>query len=118
MKTTLEKILNISEDLLILLQQETKANEREELIEKLNALLVQRDQYIKQLSPPYNTREKEIGQQIIKMSEQIKTKMLHIQNQLKREMTQMKRSKQSMEVYFNPYKDVRGIDGMFLDQKK
>jgi|SRR5690625_3933302 len=118
MKNELNKIMNITEQLLNLLQTEPTAKEREQVIHQLNELLEQRDQYIKQLSPPYTAEEEKLGQQIVKMNEQITKKMLSIQNQLKREMKQMKRSKQSAEVYVNPYRDVRSIDGMFLDQKK
>src|SRR5690625_600225 len=118
MNQDLEKITQLTEQLLKLFQEGSSTKKRDQLIAQMNQLIEQRESYIQRLNPPYSAEEIEKGQHIVEMNKRLAKKMLSFQNELKKEMQQMKKSKQSTEGYVNPYKDVRSIDGMFLDQKK
>ncbi|HLS20566.1 MAG TPA: hypothetical protein VK056_02755 [Bacillota bacterium] len=118
MKNDLNKVISLTHELLNLFNEKQLEKNREQFIEQMNDLIERREKYIQKLSPPYTDDEIKIGQQVVKMNEQITEKMLQLQNNLKKEMQQMNKSKQSTQFYVNPYKDVRTIDGMYLDQKK
>lgn len=118
MKNELEKITTLTEELLALLNDDQSLTSREQTILRMNELIEQREKYIRQLSAPYTETEKLLGQTVVEMNKKITEKMLQLQNDLKADIQQMKKSKQSTQSYVNPYKDIRTVDGMYLDQKK
>ncbi|HLS06701.1 MAG TPA: hypothetical protein VK079_02020 [Bacillota bacterium] len=114
----IEKLYDLTEELLNLVIQKPLNKNRESLINDINDLIDRREKCIKNIQPPYTENEVTIGQQIVQMDEEISQKMLHMQQSIRNEIKHMRKSKQSTTSYVNPYENVRTIDGMFLDQRK
>jgi len=94
-----------------------KFDKREEIIAKLNELLEKRATIIKQIAPPYSVEEESIGKKIVTMDSQIKTKMEHLFTTVQADLKQLKQQKESNISYMNPYKNMKTVDGMYLDNK-
>lgn len=118
MRPSIEKVYHLTTRIDELLTNNKVVTNRETLIESINELIDQREQYIKQVTPPYTKKEREVGQTIVELNERISEAMTQLQKSIQLEIKQMKKTKQSSESYINPYKDVRMVDGMYLDQKK
>jgi len=118
MRPAIKKVYQLTKEIDELLTNAKKSNNREDLIESINRLIEQREQYIQQVIPPYTENEKVTGQAIVKLNERISEAMTQLQKDIQLEIKQMKKTKQSSESYINPYKNIRMVDGMYLDQKK
>jgi flagellar protein FliT len=113
-QTVYELTVNLQE----WLNQEISEKNRAEIIEKINALVEKREEYIDALKPPYTMEEKELGKKIIPLNTEIQTKMQQLFDDLKLEMKNIRKQKKSNQSYVNPYASVQNTDGMFMDSKK
>src|SRR5690625_589473 len=111
-------VYEISKQLLKILNEHTSINQREAAIKEIEQILEQRELLISKISPPYSEEEISYGKKVVKLNDEIEQLMSKWQVQLKDEMRNVKKQKSSATSYINPYKDVRHLDGMFLDQKK
>lgn len=93
-------------------------NEREVLIEEVNRLMDERENVMKQLQPPYNKEEMVLGQDILKMNEQIEHALNKLFTELKRDMSLVKKRKATTKKYMNPYGDLPTAEGVYLDFKE
>ena len=118
MRPAIKKVYHLTKKIDELLVEDKGANDRETLIESINELIDQREPYIKQVTPPYTEGEKEVGQTIVELNKRISKALAQLQRDIQLEIKQMKKTKQSSESYMNPYKNIRMVDGMYLDQKK
>ncbi|MCC2251053.1 flagellar protein FliT [Virgibacillus sp. AGTR] len=100
-----------------LLEQKIDAKDRESVISQINSLIEKRGEQMKALTPPYSDMEKETGRALVDLNDGIQHKMQQLFHELKLEMKQIKKQKQSNRKYSDPYKNVQSKDGMFLDSK-
>lgn len=114
----LELLFEVTKELQDVLDQPTTAENREALIEQVNHLIEKRGRLMGNVNPPFTKQEKIIGKKLVIMNDTIQTKMTEVLDVLKVEMKQLKKQKVSNQNYVNPYKDVRLMDGMYMDQKK
>ena len=101
-----------------ILDREITVNNREQVIEQVNQLIEIRGKHMESLTSPYTDEEKMLGKKIIILNDKIEKKMHVLFNELKTEMKEVKKQKQSNRKYTNPYEHVQTMDGMFLDSKK
>lgn len=90
---------------------------RTEIISNINTLLEKRDAMLEKLTPPYTEEEEAIGKKIIEMDVIIKEKMDHIYKAVQDDLKHLKNKKDSNKAYLNPYKGMKTVDGMYLDNK-
>ncbi|MCT2537271.1 flagellar protein FliT [Aquibacillus koreensis] len=93
-------------------------DQREEKIEKINHLLQEREEILKEVKPPYTDAEKQIGRHLLPINQEIDDKLQSVFFEIKKDMATMKKKKSSNTKYTNPYKNLSNYDGMFLDHKK
>lgn len=113
----LQRLYKITETIDSLFDHEITVENRAETIERLIFLLEERDQYVKNLSPPYSEKERELGKSIVQRNEKIEKKMKKLYQEMKSEFQQLKKQQQSNKTYLNPFQSVQGIEGIYLDQK-
>jgi flagellar protein FliT len=96
-----------------IIQQE----QRDEVIEKIEQLLSERDVMFPLLKGPFSEEDKLIGKEIIELNSVIDEKLPLLKAEILKDINKVKKSKSSNEKYTNPYKNV-SFDGMFFDKKK
>lgn len=114
----LEMLYKLTSELHLLLNEEVTNQNRETVITKINELIEQREQAIKQVKPPFTQSENEIGKKVISMNKEIEIKLENIFSQLKQEMKQIQKQKKTNRSYINPYGPIKTIDGMYVDSKQ
>lgn len=113
----LQDLYDITVEMLHVLQA-IDETERDKTIEKIDQLILQRDQMIKKLQAPYTDEEIETGQKVIQLNEQIKQKMGLLYENIKDDMKQVKQKKELNRSYINPYGSIQTTDGMYVDRKQ
>jgi flagellar protein FliT len=113
-----QPIYDITEKMAILLADEISPNNRQSVINEINMLLLEREKHMNTIAEPYSEEELELGKKIIPLNQTIQEKMNLLFFQLKTEMKQVKKQKNSNRKYTNPYENVQTVDGMFWDKRK
>jgi flagellar protein FliT len=90
---------------------------RDDVIEKVELILNERQELLSNLKGPFSEEEKLIGQKIIDLNRVIDEKLPQLKAEVQKDMNKVKKQKSSNEKYTNPYKNV-SFDGMFFDKKK
>lgn len=114
----LETLYNVTKELEDVVNQSITSKNRESVIEQMNLLIEKRGILMENVKPPFTEEEKLMGKKLVTMNETVQSKMGEVLHLLKIEMKQLKKQKKSNQNYVNPYKDVRTLDGMFMDSKK
>ncbi|WP_430790973.1 flagellar protein FliT [Virgibacillus flavescens] len=114
----LELLVEITTELELVLNSSVDSKNREPIIEQINSLIERRGSLLDEVKPPFTEEEKVLGKKLVVMNETIQIKMNKVLSSLKVEMKQLKTQKKSNLNYVNPYKDVRSMDGMYVDSKK
>jgi flagellar protein FliT len=91
-------------------------DEREPYIERLNVLLNQRQASIDKLHAAFSGEEHRMGQMIVKMNETIEPLLLGQFEEIKHNISMMKKKKEKNVQYANPYQTL-SADGMYFDKK-
>ncbi|WP_096269436.1 flagellar protein FliT [Paucisalibacillus globulus] len=113
-----QPILEITEEMEKILEGDISNSDRQRVIDELNTLLVKRDSFMNHLSEPYSDEELALGNKLLPINQKIQQKMNLLFSELKLEMKQMKKQKNSNRKYTNPYENVQTVDGMFMDKRK
>lgn len=114
----MDSLYKTTKDMLeVLTENYTTVDERTTVISKINNLLEKRSVILKEITPPYSEKEESIGKEIIKMDRTIREKMDHIYKLIQTDLRKLKQKKDTNKTYINPYKDMKTVDGMYLDNK-
>ena len=111
-------VFEITEKIEKILKDEITSNNRQSVIEEINSLLIEREKYMENISEPYTNEELELGKKLLPINQHIQQEMNLLFTELKVEMKQMKKQKNSNRKYTNPYENVQTVDGMFMDKRK
>jgi flagellar protein FliT len=90
--------------------------EREPYIERLNELLDQRQVIMGKLPVTYSEEEQRMGRLIVKMNETIEPLLVRQFEEIKHNLSLMKKKKEKNVQYANPYQTL-SADGMYFDKK-
>lgn len=96
----------------------TEETSRDKTIDTMNELIEERDQVIANIKAPYSEEEMKIGQQVVKLNEQIKVNMDKLYENVKSDMKKIKQQKKLNRTYINPYGPIKTTDGMYVDNKQ
>jgi flagellar protein FliT len=113
-----QPVFEITEKMEQILRENIPSNNRQHIVEEIDALLIQREKYMENISEPYTNEELELGKKLLPINQYIQQKMNLLFTELKIEMKQMKKQKNSNRKYTNPYENVQTVDGMFMDKRK
>jgi flagellar protein FliT len=90
---------------------------REVYIERLNELLESRQIMMDKLPDTYSDEEQRMGKMIVKMNETIELLLLRQFDEVKHNLSLLKKKKAKNNQYAFPYQALSG-DGMYFDKKK
>jgi|SRR5699024_6450499 len=114
----MNSLYNITKQILVTLNQQCSTiDERTTMIDKVNELLEQRGKILETLTPPYSKKETTTGVKIINMDNMIKERMDCVYGTIRDDLKQLKYKKDSDLTYINPYKNMKTVDGMYVDNK-
>ncbi len=111
------KLYDVSVELKKLSESINRTN-RDEALPKVNELINERENLIKDIKGPYTDEEKLIGQKIVKINEEIQKSMEILLTNVKKDIVQLKKNKSSNLSYINPYGETETTDGVYLDSKQ
>ncbi|WP_186580825.1 hypothetical protein [Aquibacillus kalidii] len=112
-----EEYYKLSNSLLETLNTKVTKDQRQEKIDKITSILAAREALASNFSKTYTEEEKEIGTSIIALDKQIQVKMTDFFEEIKLDIKNTKKQKNSNQKYVNPYQNLSSFDGMYLDKK-
>lgn len=116
MNEALKKYAAISEEMVAHLKQGIIEENSDNDLKKLEDYFNARDQLITSIQPPTTDEEKELGQHIMQLNEEIEKRTKALYASVKVKMNQMKKQQHTSHAYANPY-DGFSIDGTFYDER-
>ncbi|GLI86548.1 hypothetical protein ANABIO32_43630 [Rossellomorea marisflavi] len=90
--------------------------DRESKINSIDSLLVEREQLLPSITPPYSLEEQRLGREIVLWNKQIDQKLAGLKIDIKRDMNGVSKTKTTVKKYTNPYESMQ-TDGMFYDKR-
>ncbi|WP_277673848.1 flagellar protein FliT [Piscibacillus halophilus] len=97
--------------------KQAKQYSRDELVSIFEDFVSQRDQLMKNIQGPYTDEEKQLGKHIIKLDQELKVLANDYLGSIQRDISMVSKKKQSNKKYINPYANLYGTDGSFIDKK-
>ncbi|QPA55089.1 flagellar protein FliT [Lysinibacillus sphaericus] len=115
----IEQLLQVSANLFKLLSDIPKGEERDEYIENINVMLDKRGTVIENLVQEGFLFEEQnrMHRTLLELDNGIKERLATVMDAVKQDMAKLQKTKKSEEQYFNPYSNVRVMDGMYYDKK-
>ncbi|HBI99861.1 MULTISPECIES: flagellar assembly protein FliT [Lysinibacillus] len=114
---SIEQLLQVSANLYKLLGEIPE--ERDSYIENINAMLDKRGIFIKRLQEEnfkFDAQNR-VHNTLLELDNGIKQRLAVVMEAVKKDMANLQKTKKSEEQYFNPYANVRVMDGMYYDKK-
>ena len=114
------QLLQISANLYKILGEIPHGEERDTFIEKINDMLDKRGILIENIQQEgfnYDDQNR-IHHTLFELDNGIKERLAAVMNVVKIDMNNLQKTKKSEDQYFNPYANVRVMDGMYYDKKK
>jgi flagellar protein FliT len=109
-------LLEITKNLFDHVRASLPKEDRERYIERLNELLDQRQVIMDKLPAVYSEEEQRLGRMIVKMNETIGPHLTRQLEEIKHNISMMKKKKEKNVQYANPYQTI-SADGMYFDKK-
>lgn len=115
----IEQLLQVSANLFKHLSDIPKGEERDEYIENINAMLDKRGTMIEDLVQEGFLFEEQnrMHRTLLELDNGIKQRLAVVMEAVKQDMANLQKTKKSEQQYFNPYSNVRVMDGMYYDKK-
>ena len=103
---------------LIELLENKKSNNRDEKINNIQVLLEKREGFMEEMSPPFSPSDQEIGRQLVKLNQKVKTLLENEKMSIQQDINKTKKKKQTATKYNKPYESLSTMDGVFYDKRK
>lgn len=96
---------------------ERRHEERDDKITKVEELLNQRENLMKEIVPPYTSEDAELGKEIVKLNTILAQLLQGEKSLIQKDIKELQVKKGSNTKYVNPYQSL-STDGMFYDKRK
>ncbi|MCK1986526.1 flagellar protein FliT [Lysinibacillus fusiformis] len=115
----INQLLQTSASLFKLLGDIPKGEERDEYIKTINNMLDKRGATIEDLmNEGFRFDEQNrVHRTLLELDNGIKERLAAVMSAVKQDMANLQKTKKSEQQYFNPYANVRVMDGMYYDKK-
>ena len=115
----IDQLLQVSANLFKLLGDIPKGEDRDEYIDNINSMLDKRGKIIENLVREgfQFDEQNRIHRTLLELDNGIKERLAAVMSAVKQDMANLQKTKKSEEQYFNPYSNVRVMDGMYYDKK-
>ncbi|SEO52325.1 flagellar protein FliT [Amphibacillus marinus] len=115
--SVLVKLTNVTDQLTQLLNQMVTSQNRDEVMESVQALIEQRELLFRELVPPFSAEDMELGEQLFQKDQAIQLRLSHLFLELKNEMKSTQKQKSSNKQYLDPYRQLSTNYGSYWDKK-
>lgn len=114
-----DQLLQVSANLYKTLGEIPKGEERDDFIDNISDMLDKRGTIIESLlQEGFNFDVKNrVHRTLLELDNGIKERLAMVMNAVKQDMANLQKTKKNEEQYFNPYANVRVMDGMYYDKK-
>lgn len=112
--SVVEKVLALTEEMITVA---SKSGKRDEIIERLEQLLDEREKLMSMLQGPYSKEEQALGKKFVLRNQQLMELMNNVKLNIQRDLQQLEWKKKSAQQYANPYEATREVDGAFYDKR-
>ncbi|MFB7156112.1 flagellar protein FliT [Lysinibacillus sp. NPDC056232] len=115
----IDQLLQVSANLFKLLGDIPKGEDRDEYIDNINSMLDKRGSIIEGLKQEgfQFDEQNRIHRTLLELDNGIKERLATVMDAVKQDMANLQKTKKSEEQYYNPYSNVRVMDGMYYDKK-
>ncbi|MFT9819916.1 flagellar protein FliT [Lysinibacillus sp. NPDC056185] len=115
----IDQLLQVSANLFKLLGDIPKGEERDEYIDNINSMLDKREKIIEDLVQEgfRFDEQNRIHRTLLELDHGIKERLAAVMSAVKQDMANLQKTKKSEGQYFDPYSNVRVMDGMYYDKK-
>lgn len=115
----IDQLLQESASLFKHLGEMPKGEERDEYIETINNMLDKRGLIIEDLMKDgfCFDEQNRIHRTLLELDNGIKKRLADVMDAVKQDMANLQKTKKSEQQYYNPYSNVRVMDGMYYDKK-
>lgn len=115
----IDQLLQASANLFKHLGEIPNGEERDEYINTINSMLDKRETIIKGLEQEgfQFDEQNRIHRTLLELDKGIKERLDAVMSAVKQDMANLQKTKKSEQQYFNPYSNVRVMDGMYYDKK-
>lgn len=115
----IDQLLQVSANLFKILSDIPDGQERDEYIDKINSMLDKRGTIIGGLVQEgfCFDEQNRIHRTLLELDNGIKERLAAVMSAIKQDMANLQKTKKSEQQYFNPYSNVRVMDGMYYDKK-
>lgn len=115
----IDQLLQVSANLFKLLGDNPIGEERDEYIDTINNMLDKRGLIIEVLMKDgfRFDEQNRIHHTLLELDKGIKERLDAVMSAVKQDMANLQKTKKSEQQYFNPYSNVRVMDGMYYDKK-
>jgi len=116
----IEQLLQTSANLFKHLGNIPKGEERDDYIIVINNMLDKRGTIMENLMKEgfRFDNQNRIHRTLLELDNGIKERLAVVMNTVKQDMANLQKTKKSEQQYYNPYSNVRVMDGMYYDKKK
>lgn len=113
------QLLQASANLYKLLGDIPKGEDRDDYVDTINTMLDKRETIIKGLRQEgfQFDEQNRIHRTLLELDNGIKKRLAAVMDAVKQDMANLQKTKKSEQQYFNPYSNVRVMDGMYYDKK-
>ncbi|WDV07482.1 flagellar protein FliT [Lysinibacillus irui] len=114
-----EQLLQTSANLFKFLGDVPKGEDRDEYINTINTMLDKRGTIIEDLIKEgfRFDEQNRVHRTLLELDKGIKERLAAVMSAVKQDMANLQKTKKSEQQYFNPYSNVRVMDGMYYDKK-
>ncbi|MCS1393872.1 flagellar protein FliT [Lysinibacillus boronitolerans] len=115
----IDQLLQASANLFKYLGETSKGEDRDEYIDTINNMLDKRGAIIEELKNDgfRFDEQNRIHRTLLELDNGIKKRLADVMDAVKQDMANLQKTKKSEQQYFNPYSNVRVMDGMYYDKK-
>ncbi len=115
----IDQLLQASANLFKHLADTPKGEERDDYIETINSMLDKRGTIINDLLKDGFSFDEQnrVHRILLELDNGIKERLASVMSAVKQDMANLQKTKKSEQQYFNPYSNVRVMDGMYYDKK-
>lgn len=115
----IDQLLQTSANLFKHLGETPKGEDRDEYIDTINNMLDKRGLIIDKLMNDgfqFDVQNR-IHRTLLELDNGIKERLADVMDAVKQDMANLQKTKKSEQQYYNPYSNVRVMDGMYYDKK-
>ncbi|AWO74751.1 flagellar protein FliT [Geobacillus thermoleovorans] len=94
------------------------AEEREARLVQVDELLRRREEWLRELRPPYSEEEQRLGREIVAWNREIEARLRQVRDEIGSDLRITEAKRQANACYVHPYEQPLSIDGMFYDKKR